>query len=121
MEIQNHTWSMEDHDGVNLASRTQIPLKLAWVRSLIGLYAMHLLAQAITIHKSQGMSIDLLEVKIDDVFDNGQASSPIHLESNTSSRLTSHCRVLLACLVCACLRSTQDDSRPTPRQARLLF
>jgi len=35
-----------------------MPLKLAW---------------AVTIHKSQGMSIDLLEVKIDDVFDTGQA------------------------------------------------
>lgn len=39
-----------------VASRTQIPLKLAW---------------AITIHKSQGMSISRLEVSLGDIFDAG--------------------------------------------------
>lgn len=45
-------------DKLGTAARIQIPLNLAW---------------AITIHKSQGMSIDRLVVKVDDCFAEGQA------------------------------------------------
>lgn len=44
--------------GVRQAVRHQVPLRLSW---------------AMTIHKSQGMSIDLLEVDLRDVFEAGQA------------------------------------------------
>lgn len=56
--IEWNVWSLEDRKGKVLASRTQIPLKLAY---------------AMTIHKGQGMSIDRLDVKIDDAFDYGLA------------------------------------------------
>jgi len=44
--------------GVRQAMRLQVPLRLSW---------------AMTIHKSQGMSIDLLEVDLREVFEAGQA------------------------------------------------
>jgi len=43
--------------GKCLASRSQLPIKLAW---------------ALTIHKSQGMTINLLEADVQDCFDAGQ-------------------------------------------------
>lgn len=50
-------WTQEQGNKV-VAARVQIPLKLAY---------------AITIHKSQGMTIDLMEIDINDVFTEGQA------------------------------------------------
>ena len=44
-------------EGIGSCTRSQIPLKLAW---------------AITVHKSQGMSIDYLKVDLSKVFANGQ-------------------------------------------------
>lgn len=58
-EIVNfETWTIEDRHAKVLASRTQIALKLA---------------TCITCHKSQGMSIDYLEIDISDAFDYGIA------------------------------------------------
>ncbi len=49
-------WVMEDDSGEVLATITQIPLRLAW---------------AMTIHKSQGMSLDAAEIDLGSAFTEG--------------------------------------------------
>lgn len=55
--VQRETWTMTLGDGRS-ASRTQVPLNLAW---------------AISIHKSQGMSLSRVQVSLAKVFECGQA------------------------------------------------
>ena len=55
--ITPEAWSVES-GGQTLATRDQVPLKLAW---------------AISIHKSQGMTIPSLEVDLSRCFEPGQA------------------------------------------------
>ncbi len=50
-------WTIEDEDGKNIATVSQIPLRLAW---------------AITIHKSQGMTLDAVEIDLSKTFEVGQ-------------------------------------------------
>ena len=56
VEVEPMEWSVED-SGKILARITQLPLRLAW---------------AITVHKSQGMSLDEAVMDLSDVFEYGQ-------------------------------------------------
>lgn len=55
--IDRSTWEVKQANGTVIASRCQMPLILAW---------------AITIHKSQGQTIQRLRVDLADVFESGQ-------------------------------------------------
>ncbi|NXM79695.1 PIF1 helicase, partial [Oenanthe oenanthe] len=55
--IKMEKWIIKGPSGIHL-SRQQLPLKLAW---------------AISIHKSQGMSLDCVEISLSRVFESGQA------------------------------------------------
>ncbi|XP_064415803.1 ATP-dependent DNA helicase PIF1 [Latimeria chalumnae] len=55
--IKTERWMLKAAGGIYL-SRQQLPLKLAW---------------AISIHKSQGMSLDCVEISLARVFESGQA------------------------------------------------
>ena len=48
LKIEPETWSIEDANTI-VASVTQLPVKLAW---------------AITVHKSQGMTLDAAEIDL---------------------------------------------------------
>jgi len=50
-------WSIDNETGTSIASFIQIPLRLAW---------------AITIHKSQGMTLDAAELDLTKTFEKGQ-------------------------------------------------
>ena len=55
--VEPETWSVENEAGKAIASFQQIPLRLAW---------------AITIHKSQGMTLEAAEINLTHTFEKGQ-------------------------------------------------
>ncbi|MFA7687595.1 MAG: AAA family ATPase [Moheibacter sp.] len=57
IEAKLETWAIEDESGKPLASFIQIPLRLAW---------------AITVHKSQGMTLDKAMIDLSRAFEQGQ-------------------------------------------------
>ena len=55
--VREEKWTFRLGGG-KMVTRRQLPLKLAW---------------AISIHKSQGMTLDCVEISLSRVFENGQA------------------------------------------------
>lgn len=57
LTVAPETWSIDNEAGKTIASFQQIPLRLAW---------------AITIHKSQGMTLEAAEINLSHTFEKGQ-------------------------------------------------
>jgi len=57
IEAEREVWTIEDDNGKMLASFSQIPLRHSW---------------AITVHKSQGMTLDAAKIDLSKTFEHGQ-------------------------------------------------
>lgn len=71
--VEPETWSVDNDAGKVIASFKQIPLRLAW---------------AITVHKSQGMTLAAAEINLSQTFEKGQGYVALsRLKSLTGLRL----------------------------------
>ena len=68
-EVKQEKWTVKGGPGVML-TRTQLPLRLAW---------------AFSIHKSQGMTLDCVEVSLGKVFESGQTYVALSRAKNLKS------------------------------------
>jgi len=57
IKVEKNEWTITDNDGTPKGSIKQLPLRLAW---------------AVTIHKSQGMTLDAAEIDLSKAFEPGQ-------------------------------------------------
>ncbi len=57
IKLEPEEWSLENDSGKVMATVSQVPLRLAW---------------AITVHKSQGMTLDAAEIDLSKTFETGQ-------------------------------------------------
>ncbi|ANB12138.1 DNA helicase PIF1 [Sugiyamaella lignohabitans] len=56
--VQEETWTLENQEGIVMASRAQVPLILAW---------------ALSIHKAQGQTLEYVKIDLRKAFEKGQA------------------------------------------------